>query len=62
MKTITLGAITALTCTTLAGAAPITFDADGVTWTVVEGGNGVSATYPDSPRACGVVQVDVLGL
>jgi hypothetical protein len=21
-----------------------------------------SATYPDSPRACGVVQVDVLGL
>jgi hypothetical protein len=22
----------------------------------------ISATYPDSPRACGVVQVDVLGL
>jgi hypothetical protein len=56
MKTITLSAIAALTCVSIAGAAPITFEADGVTWTIVEGGNGapLSALHmtPGTAKAC----------
>jgi hypothetical protein len=56
MKTITLTAIAALTFATAADAAPITFEADGVTWTVVEGGNGAPMTAlhipPGTAKKC----------
>jgi hypothetical protein len=49
MKTIAFTATAVLTYAIAANAAPTTFEADGVTWTIVDGGNGAPFTALHMP-------------